>query len=188
MKNILSAAVFCSALTGCAGMNSDFDCNKTATDQCLTMTEANKLAAQGKSLDDLGKAPVKKSAGETLPALSNTRPVVNPARPVSVAATGVTSPAPANTIAPRPLYSPPAAPAPRLTGSTPSAPARITASAPVVDAGRIAAQRVPDVTQRLWIAPWVDTDDNFHQPAVVEFVKNKAHWDQSFRVISEGDE
>ena len=75
-----------------------------------------------------------------------------------------------------------------LAATTPSAPARITASAPVVDAGRIAAQRVPDVTQRLWIAPWVDTDDNFHQPAVVEFVKNKAHWDQSFRVISEGDE
>jgi conjugal transfer pilus assembly protein TraV len=54
----------------------------------------------------------------------------------------------------------------------------------------LAASRfsVPDATQRLWIAPWVDTDDNFHQPAVVEFVKNKSHWDESYRVIGEGGE
>ena len=37
MKNLLGAALLCSALTGCAGLNSDFDCNKTATDQCLTI-------------------------------------------------------------------------------------------------------------------------------------------------------
>ncbi|CAH5926576.1 hypothetical protein AI2916V1_4537 (plasmid) [Enterobacter cloacae] len=77
MKKLLGAALLCSALTGCAGLNSDFDCNKTATDQCLTTGEANKL----------------------------------------------------------------------------------------------------------------DTDDNFHQPAVVEFVKNKSHWDEeSYRVIGEGGE
>ena len=47
MKKLLGAALLCSALTGCAGLNSDFDCNKTASDQCLTTGEANKLAAQG---------------------------------------------------------------------------------------------------------------------------------------------
>lgn len=185
MKKMLCAAVFCSALTGCAGMNSDFDCNKTTTDQCLTMTEANKLAAQGKSLDDLGKEPVKKSVGETLPALANTKPMVSASRPVSVAATGVA----AKTIAPRPLYTPPASSTSSLTGSTTLPPSRINPTpTKSADAGRIVAQRVADVTQRLWIAPWVDTDDNLHQPAVVEFVKNKSHWDQSFRVISEGDD
>lgn len=185
MKKILCAAVFCSALTGCAGMNSDFDCNKTTTDQCLTMTEANKLAAQGKSLDSLGKEPVKKSAGEPLPALSNSKPVVSASRPVSVAATGVA----AKPIAPRPLYTPPATSTPGPIGSPVSATPRVTqVPAKPNDAGRIEAQRIADVTQRLWIAPWVDTDDNLHQPAVVEFVKTKSHWDQSFRVISEGDD
>jgi conjugal transfer pilus assembly protein TraV len=53
MIKFLGAALLCGALTGCAGMNSDFDCNKTATDKCLTTAEANKLAAQGKSLEDI---------------------------------------------------------------------------------------------------------------------------------------
>jgi len=65
---------------------------------------------------------------------------------------------------------------------------RVTPVTPVNTAGRVPVQRIPDATQRLWIAPWVDTDDNFHQPAVVEFVKNKSHWDESYRVIGEGGE
>ncbi|MCK6879754.1 type IV conjugative transfer system lipoprotein TraV [Enterobacter bugandensis] len=169
MKKLLGAALLCSALTGCAGLNSDFDCNKTATDQCLTTAEANKLAAQGKSLDDLtADKNAKKPAGETLPALRNSEPVVNPFRPASVAATGTSV---AKPVAARPLAT--------TSHMTP---------VPVNTAGRIPVQRIPDATQRLWIAPWVDTDDNFHQPAVVEFVKNKSHWDESYRVIGEGGE
>ncbi|EBU4459571.1 type IV conjugative transfer system lipoprotein TraV [Salmonella enterica] len=185
MKKLMGAALLCSVLTGCAGMNSDFDCNKTATDQCLTTGEANKLAAQGKSLDDLtADKAAKKPAGETLPALRNVAPVVNTSRPVSVAATGSPS---SKLIAPRPLAAVPAGT--MQTGVTP----RITSSAvgqsvPANTAGRVQAQRIPDATQRLWIAPWVDTDDNFHQPSVVEFVKNKSHWDESYRVIGEGGE
>ena len=175
MKKLLGAALLCSALTGCAGLNSDFDCNKTATDQCLTTGEANKLAAQGKSLDDLtAEKTAKKPAGETLPALRNSAPVVNPFRPVSVAATGTT--------AARPLTT-----APAKTSGSLATPSHAT-PVPVNTAGRVPVQRIPDATQRLWIAPWVDTDDNFHQPAVVEFVKNKSHWDESYRVIGEGGE
>ena len=177
MKKLLGAALLCSALTGCAGLNSDFDCNKTATDQCLTTGEANKLAAQGKSLDDLtAEKTAKKPAGETLPALRNSAPVVNPFRPVSVAATG--------TSAAKPLTTAPA----KTSGSlvTPLATTSHVTPEPVNTAGRVPVQRIPDATQRLWIAPWVDTDDNFHQPAVVEFVKNKSHWDEeSYRVIGE---
>ncbi|MBD8170292.1 TraV family lipoprotein, partial [Erwinia persicina] len=66
------------------------------------------------------------------------------------------------------------------------------ASAPVspseyASAGRVNALRIPDATQRLWIAPWVDEQDSFHQPAVVEFVKEKSRWDEDFRVISDGE-
>ncbi|MCO6029683.1 type IV conjugative transfer system lipoprotein TraV [Enterobacter hormaechei] len=184
MKKLLGAALLCSALTGCAGLNSDFDCNKTATDQCLTTGEANKLAAQGKSLDDLtAEKTAKKPAGETLPALRNSAPVVNPFRPVSAAATGTTA---AKPVAASPLTTAPA----KSSGSlvTPLATSSHASPVPVNTAGRVPVQRIPDATQRLWIAPWVDTDDNFHQPAVVEFVKNKSHWDESYRVIGEGGE
>ncbi|NUL39682.1 type IV conjugative transfer system lipoprotein TraV [Kosakonia sacchari] len=192
MHKLLGAALLCGALTGCAGMNSDFDCNATATDKCLTTAEANKLAAKGKSIDDIGaEKDVKKPAGETLPALRNTAPVVSASRPVSVAATGTTP----KTIAPRPIV---ASPTPSvstrssLTGQTLSHPtvpqSYVSPARSVSDAGRVTAQRIPDATQRLWIAPWVDTDDNFHQPAVVEFVKNKAHWNEGFRVIGEDGE
>lgn len=183
MKKLMGAALLCSVMTGCAGMNGDFDCNKTATDQCLTTAEANKLAAQGKSLDDLtADKATKKPAGETLPALRNTAPAVNLWRPVSVAATGTAT---AKPIAPRPVATAPASGSvvtPLVTTS------HVTPATPVNTAGRVPVQRIPDATQRLWIAPWVDTDDNFHQPAVVEFVKNKSHWDESYRVIGEGGE
>ncbi|EMF1615302.1 type IV conjugative transfer system lipoprotein TraV [Citrobacter freundii] len=185
MKKMMGAALLCSALTGCAGMNSDFDCNKTATDQCLTTGEANKLAAQGKSLDELNAGKTaKKPAGETLPALRNVAPVVNASRPVSVAATGTPA---TPLIAPRPLATAPAGT--MLAGVIPRvSPRPVVPVTPVNTAGRVQVQRIPDATQRLWIAPWVDTDDNFHQPSVVEFVKNKSHWDESVRVIGEGGE
>jgi len=187
MKTLMGAALLCSALTGCAGMNSDFDCNKTTTDQCLTTGEANKLAAQGKSLDDLtADKAAKKPAGETLPALRNTAPAVNPWRPVSVAATGTPSTKPA----PRLLTTAPSGDA-GLTGTPRGTSGYVTPLTTVTranTAGRVTAERIPDATQRLWIAPWVDTDDNFHQPSVVEFFRNKSHWDESYRVIGEGGE
>lgn len=187
MIKFLGAALLCGALTGCAGMNSDFDCNKTATDKCLTTAEANKLAAQGKSLEDIDtEMSAKKPAGETLPALHNSAPVINPSRPVSVAATGVSFPAPAT-----PRVTPSTSSTSPLTrpGSTVVRPITVSAPVkPVNDSGQVNAMRIPDATQRLWIAPWVDTDDNFHQPSVVEFVKKKSRWDEGFRVIGEGGE
>ena len=103
---------------------------------------------------------------------------MNPFRPVSVAATG--------TAAAKPLNTAPAKASGTLV--TPLATTSHVTPVPVNTAGRVPVQRIPDATQRLWIAPWVDTDDNFHQPAVVEFVKNKSHWDESYRVIGEGGE
>ena len=188
MLKTLSGVLLCGMLTGCAGMNSDFDCNKTATDQCLSMSDASHLAAKGKSLDDLtaGAQAVPKPAAESLGSPANTKPNVSPDRPISVA-----------NIAPRPI----AGPAVGNGGSMlkGSAPANVTTATPYtptsrpvtpVDyagAGHVDAKRIPDATQRLWIAPWVDEQDSFHQPAVVEFVKNKSRWDGDFRVISEGE-
>lgn len=181
MYKLLGGALLCAALTGCAGMNSDFDCNKTTTDQCLSMADASKLAAKGRSLDDLSveKDASPKPAGEALATLPNSRPAVSSDRKVSVA-----------TLAPRPVMSAPAV-TPGNALRTSSVPVK-AAAAPIAptdyaSAGRVNALRIPDATQRLWIAPWVDEQDSFHQPAVVEFVKKKSRWDEDFRVISDGE-
>ena len=181
MFKLLGGALLCAALTGCAGMNSDFDCNKTTTDQCLSMADASKLAAKGRSLDDLSveKDSSPKPAGEALATLPNSRPAVSPDRKVSVA-----------TLAPRPVMSAPPAPSGSILRASyvrvKAVPVGVTPS-DYASAGRVNALRIPDATQRLWIAPWVDEQDSFHQPAVVEFVKQKSRWDEDFRVISEGE-
>ncbi|PIJ50695.1 type IV conjugative transfer system protein TraV [Erwinia sp. OLMDLW33] len=181
MFKLLGGALLCAALTGCAGMNSDFDCNKTTTDQCLSMADASKLAAKGRSLDDLSveKDSSPKPAGEALATPPNSRPAVSPDRKVSVA-----------TLAPRPVMSAPPAPSGSILRASyvpvKAVPVGVTPS-DYASAGRVNALRIPDATQRLWIAPWVDEQDSFHQPAVVEFVKQKSRWDEDFRVISEGE-
>ena len=165
-------------------MNSDFDCNKTATDQCLSMSDASHLASKHQSLDDLNtaKGSNPKPAAEALATPGNVKPAINPARPVSVA-----------TLAPRPVAGQ-AVNTGRLHTSTSTAPIRpvaipdgsITPSG-YSGPGQVEAMRIPDTTQRLWIAPWVDEQDSFHQPAVVEFVKQKSRWNDDFRVIHEGE-
>jgi conjugal transfer pilus assembly protein TraV len=178
MQKLFACALLCAALTGCAGMNSDFDCNKTATDQCLSMSDASRLASKGKSLDDLTaqKEGGPKPAAEALATPGNVKPAVNPDRPVSAAS-----------LTPRPV-SGQALSADSLRAST----VPVRTAAPVVPGddsgpGQVDARRITDATQRLWIAPWVDEQDSFHQPAVVEFVKQKSRWDEDFRVISEGE-
>ncbi|AIN62208.1 type IV conjugative transfer system lipo family protein (plasmid) [Providencia stuartii] len=37
-------------------------------------------------------------------------------------------------------------------------------------------QRLPTTTARLWIAPWIDEQDNLYQPAVVSFVVKDGQW------------
>ncbi|WP_145033246.1 type IV conjugative transfer system lipoprotein TraV [Pantoea ananatis] len=178
MQKLFACALLCAALTGCAGMNTDFDCNKTATDQCLSMSEASHLAAQHKSLDDLSgeNASGPKPAAEPLTVPVNVKSTDSPDRGISVAGTATVPHTGNGTTADRSLTSP-------LPAYRP-----VSAATPEADSGpgEVDARRTPDVTQRLWIAPWVDDQDSFHQPAVVEFVKNRSRWDQDYRVISEG--
>ncbi|TPG56827.1 type IV conjugative transfer system lipoprotein TraV [Ewingella americana] len=188
MHKFLPAVLLCGMLTGCAGMNSDFDCNKTATDQCLSMSDASHLAAKGKSLDDLTAAAqtTPKPAAESLGSPTNIKPNVSPDRPISVA-----------NLAPRPLAGQSVSNKNSMLRASTipvggSNTAYLSTSRPITPSdysgpGQVDARRIPDATQRLWIAPWVDEQDSFHQPAVVEFVKNKSRWDADFRVISEGE-
>ena len=52
-------------LTGCAGVKSNFDCDATTSDTCMTMTKANQLA-RDKAAKNTGK-----SAAGGLPSLVN---------------------------------------------------------------------------------------------------------------------
>ncbi len=185
MHKFLPAVLLCGMLTGCAGMNSDFDCNKSATDQCLTMGQANSMATAGKNLDTLaaatGDTSAKKAASETLIAPANVPPVLKP-----LSASTLAGP---KTIAPRPVMS--ASAQDDMIRTNTANPARVsygTLPAPqrMATPGAVIADRVPDQTQRLWVAPWVDKDDAFHQPAIVVIVKDKSHWDQNYSVIGEG--
>ena len=182
MQKLFACALLCAALTGCAGMNSDFDCNKTATDQCLSMSDASHLASKHKSLDDLSaeKEAAPKPAAEALATPGNARPAINPNRTVSVAG-----------IAPRPVSGPAVSYGVSHNGTVSGRSVAVSSasvgSGNYSGPGQVDAKRIPDATQRLWIAPWVDEQDSFHQPAVVEFVKEKSRWDQDFRVISEGE-
>ncbi|AMG56180.1 type IV conjugative transfer system lipoprotein TraV [Pantoea agglomerans] len=182
MQKLFACALLCAALTGCAGMNSDFDCNKTATDQCLSMSDASKLASKHKSLDDLSaeKEAGPKPAAEALATPGNAKSAINPYRSVSVAS-----------LSPRPISGQIANSGDIRASTLPVHSASLSgtsvAAADANGPGHADARRIPDATQRLWIAPWVDEQDSFHQPAVVEFVKQKSRWDEDFRVISEGE-
>ncbi|MBW1215819.1 type IV conjugative transfer system lipoprotein TraV [Pantoea allii] len=182
MQKLFACALLCAALTGCAGMNSDFDCNKTATDQCLTMSEASHLADKGKSLDDLtaSREAGPKPAAEALATPGNVKPAIDPNRKVTV-------PAFTPRAGGRSHLSSDALRASTIPVRTTSVPDGSITPSDYSGPGHVDAKRIPDATQRLWIAPWVDGEDSFHQPAVVEFVKKKSRWDEDYRVISQGD-
>lgn len=63
-------------ITACTGVNSDFGCNKTAGDACLSMTEANALARNGGSLDDMEALKKKPSNVEVKQVSSDLKPIV----------------------------------------------------------------------------------------------------------------
>lgn len=172
MKKVFLIMTSAAILSGCAGMNNDFDCNKTASDQCLTMEQAQGLASHGKSLDDLDSTKggaEKKAVTErvaTAP-LSNTRPVLKPYSNPVVSGTSVKS----NLLSQR----------------IQTVTERVVEKVNLNSAGSVNAVRYQDVTQRLWISPWVDKDDSFHQPSIVEFVTEKSAWKKDFKSIGSGD-
>ncbi len=158
-------------LTGCAGVDSEFECNATTSDRCMTMEQANdkaRLATEGAA---------GKPAATALPTLVNppvaVRPVSRPVaytRPVMPAAP-VVHPALVSTPAPRPPTPVSSAPLQRAALPAPScAPRRCR------DAGEVRPVRTAERTANVWIAPYVDTQDVFHQPGRVSFVLTAPAW------------
>ncbi len=176
-------------LSGCAGVKSSFDCDATTSDTCMTMTKANQLARSN------AEKQAGKPAAGGLPSLVNlpatpaaavpsaSRSVVSApagARSVSTPSAGVNTHPATSTLAPRPVAGTPVTPAPRPAVSWPAA--AVVMSAPSCQSTRCDnpgaghPQRSQDQTATVWIAPWVDSDNAFHQPGRVSFVVRPADW------------
>ena len=179
MKKLASLLAGCALLlSGCAGVKSSFDCDATTSDTCMTMTKANQLAK-----DKQAKQSGKPGAGG-LPSLVNIpTSAPAPAAPRTVVSSPMGTSA---VVAPKPLTetrSGGAMPLRGVTGTT----AGSTALRPVTVApscqnvrcdspGTVHPQRTQDRVATVWIAPWVDSDNTFHQPGRVSFVANPSDW------------
>ncbi|EDT8279636.1 type IV conjugative transfer system lipoprotein TraV [Salmonella enterica subsp. enterica serovar Javiana] len=183
-------------LSGCAGVKSSFDCDATTSDTCMTMTKANQLAR-----DKAAKQAGKPAAGG-LPSLVNlpahsaaavpsaSRSAVSPpsgTRTVSTTpavsagtSAGLNTNTATSTLTPRPVAGTPVTTTPPSVVSRPVVsvvtPAPSCQSVRCDYPGAVHPQRSQDQTATVWIAPWVDSDNAFHQPGRVSFVVRPADW------------
>lgn len=178
-------------LSGCAGMNSDFDCNTVAHDRCITMEQANQQAA-GRSSSSPVMSGVDSDAGktdaavETLPRLAPVPVSPSPLTGIQAATRDAGTRSVRTTTGSlllpasrpvRPDVGGPAVPSlrPAVSPSLPT-PSPVTEAQRYADTGVSQPVRVNPTTARLWIAGWIDSDDVLHQPSVVSFVVKPDHW------------
>ncbi|HEF0975480.1 TPA: type IV conjugative transfer system lipoprotein TraV [Escherichia coli] len=179
-------------LSGCAGVKSSFDCDATTSDTCMTMTKANQLA-RNKTAKQVGT-----QAAGGLPSLVNlpapsvtvapsaSRSVISPPAGARAASTtpggsaGANMNAATSTLAPRPVAGTPVTNDARSPFSRPVIsvvpPAPSCQSVRCDNPGSVHPQRSQDRIATVWIAPWVDSDNAFHQPGRVSFVVRPADW------------
>lgn len=112
-------------LTGCAGAKSDFECNATSSDSCMTINAANNMARQK------AKEVAVKPGAASLPALVKPGDVGFP----------------------------------------------LTRTGPCVSFLRVPL-RTPELTATVWVAPWIDGQDYFHEPGLISFVVKPGEWHQ----------
>ncbi|MFA7868042.1 type IV conjugative transfer system lipoprotein TraV, partial [Escherichia coli] len=139
-------------LSGCAGTSTEFECNATTSDTCMTMEQANEKA---KKLEQSSEA---KPVAASLPRLAEGN-----FRTTSVQAVAATTPSrsrPAVTahpeqklLAPRPLFT-----AAREVKTV----VPVSSVVPVTPPRPL---RTGEQTAALWIAPYIDNQDVYHQPS-----------------------
>lgn len=164
-------------LSGCAGMNTDFDCNTVAHDKCITMEQANQMAAGNTVSTDRADVPAGKPGADVLPRLAPVPVSPSPLTGIQSASrdAGVrsarSSQVSSDASSLLPHHSDIA------SSSRPASSVEYTSTAQVyADTGITPPVRVNPTTARLWIAAWIDSDDVYHQPSVVSFVAAPDHW------------
>lgn len=156
-------------LSGCAGTASDFECNATTSDTCMTIEQANEKAKL------LEESAVKPDAA-ALPRLTegnfrtaSEQPLTPPPLPVQSVASR-SAPAGGGHFVANPF-----ARSAELNPVNNTAP--VVAPQPthgsIVDPRPL---RVGEKTAGLWIAPYIDTQDVYHQPGRVFFVVKPSAW------------
>ena len=150
-------------LSGCAGTNSDFECDATTSDTCMTMEQANEKA---KKMEQPADA---KPVAASLPRLAegnfrtmSVQTVTAP--PPSGSRPAVTALPEQKLLAPRPLFT---AAREVKTIIPVSSVASVTPPRPL---------RTGEQTAALWIAPYIDNQDVYHQPSSVFFVIKPSAW------------
>lgn len=177
LRNLLPVLAGCMLLSGCAGVKSSFDCDATTSDSCMTMGEANQIARNKAAKSKAGKP----GAGG-LPSLADIpQAVTTPSQP-AVVLSAMSPPGHATTLAANPVTSVRPAGADSPVTSTPVPVA--TAPHPALSCqtvrcdtpGAAVPQRTSDRIATVWIAPWIDSDNHFHQPGRVSFVVTPTTW------------
>ncbi|EAC1934211.1 type IV conjugative transfer system protein TraV [Escherichia coli] len=150
-------------LSGCAGTNSDFECDATTSDTCMTMEQANEKA---KKMEQSSEA---KPVAASLPRLAEGNFRTTPVR--TVTATTPSGSRPAVTVRPEQKL---LAPRPLFTAAREVKTAVPVSTLPAVVAPR--PLRTGEQTAALWIAPYIDNQDVYHQPSSVFFVIKPSAW------------
>ncbi|EGU9664395.1 type IV conjugative transfer system lipoprotein TraV [Salmonella enterica] len=164
MNRISCLIPFCGVLllSGCAGTNSDFECTATTSDTCMTMEQANEKAKR------LEQTEAVKPVVASLPRLADGN-----FRTVSARAESPVLP-----VLAKPVMRPPAqalpAPRPLFTAAR-----EVKTVVPVSTASPVVPPRplrTGEQTAALWIAPYIDSQDIYHQPSGVFFVIKPSVW------------
>ncbi len=154
-------------LSGCAGTSTEFECNATTSDTCMTMEQANEKANEkAKKLEQSSEA---KPVAASLPRLAEGNFRTTTVRAASTASPSgsgpvVTALPEQKLLAPHPLFT-----AAREVKTV----VPVSSVAPVTPPRPL---RTGEQTAALWIAPYIDNQDVYHQPSSVFFVIKPSAW------------
>jgi conjugal transfer pilus assembly protein TraV len=183
---ILCGAVL--LLSGCAGVDGDFECNATTSDSCMTMSQANDVA-RSKTVGSTTGKPVATSLPSLvdIPQAAITAPkavALPPGKPVSrpvaqsVPKTKVMTGSPDTTAASlRPFTS-----RPLIVSSSTTSRGPACHPGDCDYPGTVTVARTPERVGTVWVAPWTDSENSFHQPGRISFVLQGPQWVQPTRI------
>ncbi|MEN4051970.1 type IV conjugative transfer system lipoprotein TraV [Serratia marcescens] len=188
MKHTLSRTLLCSVvmLSGCAGMNSEFEFDKPAKDSGIWMSQADDMTlghhqagtSETNGMSAAGSSQRIDLAGYRLIDTGHIRLDVQPVVPGTRGAVPATSSMgePVRTSAPASggVFSTTT----RSVGavSVPGSSGTVSCNTPRCYPEPAAAFRKPDGVQRIWIAPYVSPDEVVHMGEIVFAVAKPADW------------